>query len=149
MDEVYSKILDFIAHKPRSRGEVIDKLDSYNLKKSLKEEILKNLISNKYINDEEYIKTYLEGLIRSGKPISIRKIKENLIKHKISIEKYSTLLKFPEDFEKNNCIKQAEKKLKSLTKEKSMFVKKQKLKKYLYYKGYSLSIINSVVDFLL
>ena len=30
-----------------------------------------------------------------------------------------------------------------------MFVKKQKLKRYLYYKGYPISVINSVVDFLL
>ena len=156
-DKVYSRILHFISHKPRSEKEVSDKIDSYNADytissedfSNIKEEIIDDLMEKRYIRDLDYAEDFIRGAINSRKSRSKRKIKQFLYKKGVSrgvITKALGLL--PPNYDYEKALSEGKKKLRIIFSA-DKFTKRAKLYNYLYQRGYSSSTISRVVDTLL
>lgn len=145
-EKVYSKILHFISHKPRSEKEVRDKLSILTTKDDIKEEIIIDLTDKNYIGDVSYAEEYVRSVVSSGKACSKRKMKQFLFRKGVSRDVVITAFNlFPPEFEYNNALKEAKKKLKTMLGVGS-FTKKAKISDFLYKKGYPSQIVTSVID---
>ena len=81
--EAKLKAADFCAYQERSQQEVRDKLYSYGLHKDEVEEVLSDLISENFINEERFAKAYVGGKFRIKK-WGRNKILQGLNQHRIS-----------------------------------------------------------------
>ena len=81
--EAKLKAADFCAYQERSQQEVRDKLYSYGLHKDEVEEVLSDLISDNFINEERFAKAYVGGKFRIKK-WGRNKILHGLNHHRIS-----------------------------------------------------------------
>lgn len=77
------KAADFCAYQERSQQEVRDKLYSYGLHKDAVEEVIGELITEDFINEERFALAYAGGKFRIKK-WGKRKILEGLKFHRIS-----------------------------------------------------------------
>jgi len=153
-EPVLNKIINFIAYASRSHSEVENRLNKYLYKKELSEEdadeiktrIKHTLEDLKLLDDEQYARSYVEGRIRSGKPLSKRKISEFLFKKGISRELTEEVLKlFTEEIELVAINELIDKKLVTLRVGNSR-KNRQKLISYLLNKGFSPHLVYPAVD---
>lgn len=156
-EKVYFKILNFISYNLRSEKDISDRLtkylSKYRIKTSDKDNLFSKIISklkeNGYLNDLNFASLYIKSVSDSRKPISKRKVTYFLVKKGVSKDIINEAVNFlPNDFSRNNAIKEAEKKLRLLGNV-DEFSKKRKLYDYLFRKGYDSQTISSVVDTLL
>lgn len=88
-DELYqkmlSKVIMFLAYKPRTRKEISVRLGRYlksqkdlddDIKKEIADRVLDYLVQNKLIDDEEFIKLFIESKTR-GKSVLGKKVIQN------------------------------------------------------------------------
>ena len=155
--KVYVKVLNFLSFSPRSRKEVLERIEKYLLKINFpsreKEEIREDIISNlkkdgylKESNDKDFSILYIEGLKKSGKPFNSLRIFQFLSKKGISKDLINKIVKdLDEDSIYESVLKDAQKKLRIL-KDGDVYSKKRKLMNYLYRKGYPYNVVKSVVD---
>ena len=152
LEKIYTKILNFIAYKQRTEKEVTDRLYRYILEsksplnqddaESLRRVLLGRIAELGLINDERYIRDFLQ----SSKPKSKITIRQKLLKKGISREKIDMALRsLDTEYELKSASKDAQKKVRALT-GLDRRTKQQKLKNYLFRKGYRFEVINSVVD---
>ena len=134
------KIENWCAYQERSQQEVRDKLYKWQLKSNEVEEIIAELISNNFLNQERFAKAYVSGKFNIKKwgrlkikqGLQFKKVPEKLIQivlSEIDADKY---------FE--TICRLAEKK-EALMKEKDPFKKKLKLEAYLQNKGFEKDLI--------
>lgn len=156
-EKVYFKILNFISYNLRSEKEVSDRLTKYlskyrissSEKDNLSAKLTSKLEESGYLNDSNFAFSYVKSVSDSKKPVSKRKITHFLMKKGISKDIISDAINtLPEEFSRNNAMKDAEKKLRLLGNIDG-FSKKRKLYDYLFRKGYDSGTISSVVDTLL
>ena len=156
-EKIYSRILHFISHKPRSEKEVSDKIDSYNSDytissedfSNIKEEVIADLMEKRYIRDLDYAEDFVRGAINSRKSRSKMKIKQFLYKKGVSRDVVTNALSLmPPNYDYENALSEGKKKLRMVFGA-DKFTKKAKLHNYLYQRGYSSSTISRVVDTLL
>lgn len=154
-DRLYSKTLDFISYSFRTEKEVKDRLaflmrkvsfPSASDKDLIADRIMTDLKDSGYINDEEYVKRYVEGLVLSPKAKSIREASQFLYKKGISGELSEKYLRHVGEVLE-------EKSLHTLVEKKMRVVKNardpksvQKLVRYLVSKGYSYEKARAEVD---
>ncbi len=134
----------FLSRREHSQAELRDKLVQKAFDKDIVDQILKDLIKKDYLNDKRYIRQVINDEInfkRSGPLL----IKNKLSKKGVRINLVNELLVelYDEDFQLNNCIKLAEKKLKILNKFDPL-QKKKRLASYLAQKGYTWDIIGRI-----
>jgi regulatory protein len=152
--KIYGKIMRFISYKPRSRREVVDRLEKYLIKdvkdkrfhSKLKERIMLKVEDLGFVNDESYAKEYIESVKRSDKSVGRRKAETFLYKKGISreiIDKYIENLSWK--VEEKKALAAASKKMK-LLKGKRSYKNRNKVYKFLYGRGFSADVIKSVVD---
>ena len=135
-DKYYIKILNFISYKPRTKCEVLDRLNKYKTPKDVIPEILATLESENYLNDREYLELYIRGLT---KPLSVLQLKNFLYKKNLEKNLLDNFEEFlAEDYEKTAALKLARKKQKILD--------ETKLRKYLYSKGFRRESIDYAFD---
>ena len=92
--DAYYKIIKFINIKLRTKNEVRKKLIELNVSKKDQERIINTLVNQGYLNDEVYIKAFINDKINLSLD-GPNKIKNELLKNNFSEEK---VLKYLENF---------------------------------------------------
>lgn len=139
-DKAIYRILDLIARRPRSQGEIRDYL---RRKKYSDEEIRKilNVLSEKeYIDDEDFARRWVDSR-RLLKPISNRKLRLELMQKKVSEEIIQGVLSENEVDEKE-IIKELIAKKSRQTRYKD----KQKLMQYLIRQGFDYADVKDALN---
>ncbi|MFC1700025.1 regulatory protein RecX [Patescibacteria group bacterium] len=145
-EKIYSKVLYFISHKPRSEKEVTDKISTLTQNEEIKEKITSDLMDKSYIGDVSYAEEYVREIIGSRKPCSKRKMKHFLFKKGVPREVVTVAFNLiPPEFEYQNALKEGKRKLNTILGADS-FTKKAKISDFLYKKGYPSSAVSRVID---
>ncbi|HUZ57451.1 MAG TPA: regulatory protein RecX [Hanamia sp.] len=135
------KIKQYCAYQERCHAEVRDKLYSFGLNKSEVEEIISELITENYLNEERFAIHYAGGKFRM-KQWGKNKIKQALKFKQVSDYCIKKALKEIDESEyKKTFLKLTELKLKTLKSEKNIFIKKRKLHDFLLMKGYESELV--------
>ena len=139
------KIKQYCAYQERCHAEVRDKLYSFGLNKIEVEEIISELITENYLNEERFAIHYAGGKFRM-KQWGKNKIKQSLKFKQVSDYCIKKALKEIDlkEYEKT-FQKLAEQKLKTLKSEKNIFIKKRKLQDFLIQKGYENEMVREAV----
>lgn len=138
-DKAVYRVLDLIARRPRSEGEIRDYL---RRKKYQDEEIKKivNVLNKKgYINDEDFARRWVENR-RLLKPISKRRLRLELKQKKVSEDIISSVLEQDETDES-----QVLKELIAKKRRQSRYQDDQKLMQFLIRQGFDYSDIKSTI----
>ena len=135
--KIKSKLENFCAYQERSLYEVEKKLNTLTLISEVKKRIISHLNQNNFLNQSRFIEAYVSGKInqkRWGK----EKIRVGLIQHKIpKIDIDQAINNIPEKTYQNNLLTLAQRKALSIKKEEDLYLKKAKLMRFLYSKGYT------------
>jgi len=140
------KIKQYCAYQERCHAEVRDKLYSFGLNKSEVEEIISELITENYLNEERFAIHYAGGKFR------IKQWGKNKIKQALKFKQVSdycikkALKEIDEKEYEKTFIKLSELKLKTLKSEKNIFIKKRKLQDFLLMKGYESERVREAVN---
>lgn len=144
-DEALQKAKQYCAYQERCHSEVKEKLYSLGMNKKEVDELLSELISENYLNEERFAIQFAGGKFRI-KQWGCVKIKYALKQKQVSEYCIKKALK---TIDERDYIKTAEKlfeqKLKTLRSEKNIFIKKRKLQDHLLQKGFETSIINNLI----
>jgi SOS response regulatory protein OraA/RecX len=153
-ETVYKKALNFLSYKERTVSELDEALDKYLFrvvisetdKEALKKKVLEELEElgeALIVDDASYVKDYISEIIQSGKQVSKAQISQFLYKKGVprediidGLEKYYT----PE-LEEDMILSLCSKKMRS-----GDTTEKSKLTRYLLSKGFTPSIVYTVVD---
>lgn len=132
-----SRIKTYCAFQERCHSEVREKLFSMGMSANERDDIISQLITEDYLNEERFAIQFAGGKFRM----------KNWGKHKITMElkarKVSdycirkAINSINENDYQNAFYKLAEKKRLSLKSEKNIFIRKRKIKDYLIAKGFS------------
>ncbi len=135
--KIKSKLESFCAYQERSLYEVEKKLNTLTLISEDKKRIISHLDQNNFLNQGRFIEAYVSGKLnqkRWGK----EKIRVGLIQHKIpKIDIDQAMNYIPEKTYQNNLLILAQRKALSIKKEEDLYLKKAKLMRFLYSKGYT------------
>lgn len=143
-DKAYNALVKYLAISSRSEKECRDKLYEKGFHKNEVEYAIDRAKGYRYINDEEYVRLYLSfnksrcGSKKLAYKLTVEKgVDKTLVDNMIEDE-------IGEEFEKESAKSIAEKyaKQKKITDKSGA----QKVGAYLYQKGYSWGVINSVLD---
>ncbi len=140
------KIKQYCAYQDRCHAEVREKLYSFSLKDREVEEIISELISENYLNEQRFAIHYAGGKFRM-KHWGKVKIKQSLKLKQVSDHCIKKALKEIDSKEYEKTFqKLVEQKLNTLKSEKNIFVKKRKLQDFLLLRGYETDKIREVVN---
>lgn len=140
------KIKQYCAYQERCHAEVRDKLYSFGLNKKEVEEIISELITENYLNEERFAIHYAGGKFRM-KQWGKNKIKQSLKLKQVSEYCIKKALKEIDEKEyEKTFLKLMEMKLKTLKGEKNIFIKKRKLQDFLLMKGYESERVREVLN---
>ena len=144
-DEALAKAKQYCAYQERSHSEVREKLYSFGLYKKEVDELLSELISDNYLNEERFALAYAGGKFRIKQWGRI-KIKYALRQKQVSDYSIKKALAAIDntDYEKT-LEKLFDQKLKTLRSEKNIFTKKRKLQDHLMQKGYETDLIRMLL----
>lgn len=144
--QALQKIKQFCAYQERCHKEVRDKLYTYGLRTAEVEEIIYNLITENFLNEERFAIQYAGGKFRMndwGK----NKIRQALKMKQVSEYCINKALKnIDEASYQKTFLKLADQKIKSLKSEKNIFIKKRKLQDFLLSKGFETELIYEKVN---
>lgn len=144
-DKFYNKALRFLSFRPRSEKEIRDYLIKNKASEASIDKIIKNLKEHKFINDEEFVRWWIEQRTLL-KPKATRAIKFEL-KQK-GIDKDLIDRSFEDDLTSDleKAKKLAEKKMprySKITDRKKIY---EKLGRFLASKGFNYDTIKEVID---
>ena len=135
-EKALEKIKHYCGYQERSHQEVKEKLYGFGLHKSLVEEIISELISENYLNEERFAVAYASGKFKM-KGWGIQKISYELKQKRVSAYCIKKALAGIDPAEYQKTFERlAKKKWTSLKGEKNIFIKKAKWQNYLLAKGY-------------
>ena len=140
----FSKALNFISYRIRSKKEVYDKLRKENVSKNHIDKIISKLEEDGYIDDYRFTKAFFESKTEINK-WSNRKIEYELINKGIDksiIDEFSYNFK---ELEFENAMDLVEKKLPQWENKFEGFKLKNKIYTFLSSKGFDYSIIEKVI----
>jgi regulatory protein len=145
-EEALQKAKQYCAYQERSHSEVKEKLYSFGLYKKDVDELLSELISENYLNEERFAIQFAGGKFRI-KQWGRVKIKYALKQKQVSEYCIKKALAGIDENDYNRTLKKlAEQKLKLLKSEKNIFVKKRKLQDHLIQKGFETQLVRKIVD---
>lgn len=135
------KIKQYCAYQERCHAEVRDKLYSFGLRKPEVEQIISELITENYLNEERFAIHFAGGKFRMKQWGKI-KIKQALKAKQVSDYCIKKALKEIDSKEYQKTFqKLAEQKLKTLKSERNIFIKKRKMQDFLLQKGFETQMI--------
>lgn len=143
---VKDSITRYCQYQPRCHKEVRNKLYELGCTTPEVEEQIIDLIQTGLLNEENYARAIARGKFRM-KQWGRRKIVEQLKFHQVSdycIKKALTEIDEDEYLETLNTL--AGKKLKELRSEKNIFIKKEKIYRYLMQKGYESGLVSETIN---
>jgi regulatory protein len=144
--EAKAKLEALCAYQERCQFEIDQKLISWGFYQEERNQLIADLISNRFIDEERFASAYVSGKFRIKRWGRI-KIKTSLFqKHisKFSIEKALNEIDKEEYYQTLQTL--AIKKLKDLMKEKDSWAKRAKLMRFLQSKGYENDLIMDVTE---
>jgi len=144
-DEALAKAKQYCAYQERSHSEVKEKLYSLGMHKNEVDELLSELISENYLNEERFALMFAGGKFRI-KQWGRVKIKYALKQRQVSdysIKKALAAIN-EADYERT-AQKLLDQKLKTLRPEKNSFTKKRKLQDHLIQKGFETTLVIKLV----
>lgn len=139
-------IQHYCAYQERCHSEVRSKLLELGFRGSDLEEAMAALIADNFLNEERYAQLYCGGKFRVNK-WGKRKIVQELKKKKVSEYCIKKGLKEINDQDYLETLQQltAKKTIEINSKEKNVWIRKQKLQRYLIQKGYETDLINDIL----
>ncbi|MEK7450999.1 MAG: regulatory protein RecX [Patescibacteria group bacterium] len=146
-EKFYNKALKFLSYRPRSEKEIRDKLFQKKASSEVIEKVIQKLKEQKFIDDEEFAKLWIESRNRS-KPRSLRLIKLELKRKGITEEQIESGIKNQEsgiktDLEQaKSLVEKRIKRLRSLDRQKIY----EKLGRFLASKGFGWDTIKQSID---
>jgi regulatory protein len=143
-EEALQKAKHFCAYQERCHSEVKEKLYSLGQYKKEVDELLSELISENYLNEERFAIMFAGGKFRIKQWGRI-KIKYALKQKQISEYCIKKALNAIDDTEYSKTLEKLfEQKLKTLKSEKNIFIKKRKLQDHLMQKGFESDLIREL-----
>ena len=141
---VKERIRHYCAVMDRCQFQVITKLKSYGVSDALADEILIELIQNKYLDEERFARSFCSGKFKI-KRWGRKKIAFEL--SKLKVPKSCILLAMSEidDIDYKNVIRHLANKKMALLKDKNSYVRKKKVVDSLLRKGYESELVWSYV----
>ena len=141
---VKERIRHYCAVMDRCQYQVITKLKSYGVSDALADEILIELIQNKYLDEERFARSFCSGKFK------IKRWGRNKIAFELSklkVPKSCILLAMSEidDIDYKNVIRHLANKKMALLKDKNSYVRKKKVVDSLLRKGYESELVWSYV----
>ena len=145
VEEAKGKLYNYCAYQERSHLEVRRKLDSLGVYGTPAEEIIADLITNGYLNEERFAKAFAGGKFRIKGWGRIR-IQRELESHGITKYCIRAGMKEIEDVDyKKTLEKLLQKKRSSLTND-TPIVRRDKLARYAIGKGYESDLVWKTID---
>jgi regulatory protein len=144
-EQALQKAKHYCRYQQRSHSEVKQKLYSLALKKKDVDELLAQLIEEKYLNEEEFAIAFARGKFRMKQWGKVK------IKYELKLKKVSdycikkALKEIDENDYRQTLEKLARERLESLKTEKNIFIKKRKLQDFLFQKGYENELVKAIV----
>jgi regulatory protein len=145
-EQAVPKIKQYCAYQERCHAEVRDKLYSFGLRKTEVEEIISELITENYLNEERFAIHFAGGKFRMKQWGKI-KIKQALKAKQVSDYCIRKALKEIDSKEYQKTFqKLAEQKLKTLKSERNILIKKRKMQDFLLQKGFEMETIREAIN---
>lgn len=145
-DEALQKAKQYCSYQERCHSEVKEKLFSFGLNKKEVDTLLSSLIEENYLNEERFAKQYAGGKFRIKKWGKV-KIKYALKQKHVSEYCIKKALACIDDLDYQKTIETLfEEKLKTLKKEKNIFIKKRKIQDSLLQKGFEINLIKVLLS---
>lgn len=138
--EAKLKAADYCAYQERSQQEVRDKLYSYGLHYNDVEEVISELITENFINEERFAQAYVGGKFRIKKWGRL-KILQGLKQHRISDYCIKKGMQEISDEDYLSTIESLIDKKRSSINVENQFVANQKIAAYLHQKGFETNLI--------
>ena len=147
--EAKAKLESLCAYQERCSFELEKKMFDWGVDSEDRDRLLAHLISNNYLNEQRFAEAFVSGKINIKKWGRV-KIKQHLKQKRISDYSIKKGLESIEEVTYfDNLRLLAEKKIRSLSKEKFSYQKKVKIYRYLSSKGYETELLKDIVDELL
>ncbi len=143
-NQAYIKARDYCAYQERCQQEMRDKLYYWGLHKKDVEDLITELISEGFINEERFAKAFTGGKFRIKKWGKI-KIKNELKKHDISEYCVRKGLEEIDEREYLKCLKNIIDKKAKDYKAQNKFIKMKKVAAYAVSRGYESEIVWGVI----
>ncbi|QSE98594.1 regulatory protein RecX [Fulvivirga lutea] len=138
--EAKLKAADFCAYQERSQQQVRDKLYTYGLYSDDVEQILSELITENFINEERFAKAYAGGKFRIKK-WGRNKILQGLNQHRVSNYCIKKAMEEIDEEDYQNTLLELIASKKSKVTAKDSFTKNRKVAAYLIQKGYEPTLV--------
>ena len=144
MDQVLDKMAKYCAYQERCVKEVTDKLNTFEVSQKDKDEILRYLIDNRFVDDERYAHAFVRGKInQSG--WGLNKIRFHLVRKGIANEIIEEALQGTDkEAYRQRLIDILKTKAKTVKAEND-FEKKRKLAAYAMQRGFQASLVWEVI----
>lgn len=145
LSEARLKAEEYCAYRERCHKEVKDKLYSWGLPSDHVDAIMYELIQNNFLNEERYVEAFVSGKfkIKNWGKIKIRQsLQQKQINSKLIDQKLGEI----DEADYQRTIKKVAAKKQKLTKGRNDWEKKQKLKKYLYSRGFEPHFIDDILQ---
>lgn len=146
-NQVLEKLKHYCAYQERSQYDVLQKLWDFSLDEDERLNIIAQLISENYLNEERFAISFSEGKFRIKK-WGKKKIKSKLKEKKVSSFCIDKGLKAIDEEEYLKTLQSIIESKLYTTKANSIYQKKQKVANYCYQKGYESELIWEVINHL-
>lgn len=139
-DQVLDKMAKYCAYQERCVKDVTDRLKTFDISQTEKDEILRYLVDNRFVNDERFAQAFVRGKInQSG--WGLNKIRFHLLQKGIAKEIVVEALQgTDEDVYRQRLINILKTKARTVKAEND-FEKKRKLAAYAIQKGFEASLV--------
>lgn len=144
VDEIKKKLEYYCAYQDRCHQEVEKKLSEFRLIPKARELILLHLMQHDFLNEERFAKSFARGKFRIKK-WGRKRIVQELKLRQISDYNIKTALKEIDEEDYYTELEKIAISKSNSIQEKSSYVKKQKLYRYLYNRGYESDLINEII----
>jgi regulatory protein len=138
------KMQHYCAYQERSHSEVRSKLIELGIYGEILEDIVASLISDNFLNEERFAKSFAHGKFNIKKWGKIR-IKQELKLRKISAYSIKKALEEIKDDEYEKTLREIINKKNALINETDDFKRQQKLFQYALQKGYEIELIQKAL----
>lgn len=143
-DQILDKMAKYCAYQERCVKDVRDKLKTFDIPKEEKIKILDYLMTNRFVNDERFAKSFVRGKVnQSG--WGLNKIRFHLMQKGIDLETIEEALGQTDEEVYRQRLKDILKSKSKTVKAATDFEKKRKLAAYAMQKGFEGSLVWEVL----
>lgn len=142
--QALQKIYQYCAYQERSHKEVRSKLYDYGLWGSEVEDLLTRLITEDFLNEERFAKSYAGGKFRIKK-WGRRKIERELESHGLTSRCINIGMSEIDDQDYKNVLTALIEKKWAVTEEDNLFKKKDKVARYAIMKGFEPDLVWGII----